>query len=253
MYKIPAKTLFTGKNLVFVPECHSTNVLALELSQKKGAAEGTMVITNNQTRGKGQVGNVWSSEPGKNLTLSLIIKPTFLAIPDQFYLNMAASLALHDLLKTVTAETVRIKWPNDILINEKKTCGILIENQIQGNSITYTIIGIGLNINQVRFNEKRATSLKLITGLDYNLQAMLDELCAYFEQWYIKLREGKSNEIRQAYYGCLYKMEEQATFSDKVGSFDGQIEGVDDVGRLIVNTGQGIRYFNTKEVQFNFP
>ena len=120
MYKIPANTLFTGKNLVFVPDCPSTNTLALEISQQSPVKEGTVVITDQQTAGKGQRGNTWEAEPRQNLTFSLILKPTFLAVNKQFYLNIVICLALKDYLRQKTSGPVHIKWPNDILVHQKK-------------------------------------------------------------------------------------------------------------------------------------
>ena len=148
MYKIPANTLFVGKNLVFVPDCPSTNTLALQITQQSPAKEGTLVITDNQTAGKGQRGNVWEAEPRQNLTFSLILKPGFLAVSKQFYLNVVICLALKDYLMEKISRTVYIKWPNDILVHEKKISGVLIENQLQGAHISNSIVGIGLNMNQ---------------------------------------------------------------------------------------------------------
>src|SRR5690348_13137008 len=104
-----------GHSLVFMPECHSTNGEALRLLQDNPpVAEGTVIITDNQTAGRGQRGNTWESEPGKNLTFSIILKPTFLHPKDQFKLNMCVSLALHDYL-TSQLQDVKIKWPNDMM------------------------------------------------------------------------------------------------------------------------------------------
>src|SRR4051794_34289976 len=102
-----------GKNLVFVPECHSTNDLALQLCQQSAVLEGSVVITLNQTKGRGQRGNSWETEPGKNLTLSLIVKPAFLAIQDQFMLNVISSLGVLDYLRDSSTSKLHVKWPND--------------------------------------------------------------------------------------------------------------------------------------------
>ena len=111
-----------------MPECHSTNSLLLDLTRKISQPEGTIVITKQQSRGRGQHGNSWESEPGKNLTLSLLLKPNFLAVKQQFYLTMAFSLGVCDFLTERSIGNVKIKWPNDILVNERKVAGILIEN-----------------------------------------------------------------------------------------------------------------------------
>lgn len=253
MYKIPAKTLFTGQNLVFVPECHSTNVLALEMSQKRALPEGSVVITNNQSRGKGQLGNAWITEPGKNLTLSIVVRPNFLAIQDQFYLTMATSLALVDLLKGLAAEkAIHIKWPNDILMDRKKVCGILIENQLQGTSITQTIVGIGLNVNQSQFHLAQATSMKIVTGLEYDLNEVMASLCEKFEAWYLQLRDGRIDQIKQAYLANLFLHGQNSNFMDSTGLFNGTIMGVDAAGRLMVEKNGQVVYYNTKEIHHEF-
>ena len=129
MYKIPATTLFLGKNLIFMPECHSTNDTLLLLCQKENLPEGTLVITSSQTAGRGQRGNVWEAQKDKNLTFSFLLKPSFLPVIKQFYLNIFVSLGISDFLTTISGEKVQIKWPNDILLQEKKVSGILIEGK----------------------------------------------------------------------------------------------------------------------------
>lgn len=177
MYKIPASTLFIGKNLVFVPECHSTNDLALQLCQQSQVTDGTLIITSNQTKGRGQRGNSWLSSPGLNLTFSLIFRPMFLAISNQFYLNIFTSLAVHDYLRARTNATVAVKWPNDVLIDGQKISGILVENQIQGSHFQSIVAGIGVNINEQNFSPGvNATSLALKTGRSRDLQEELELL-----------------------------------------------------------------------------
>ena len=153
-----------GHSLVFMPECHSTNDEASRLIQNSNVLEGTVVITGNQTAGRGQRGNAWFSEPGKNLTFSILIKPSFLSVKNQFYLNIAFSLGLFDYLKEVLKTEVKIKWPNDILVNGKKICGILIENHLQAQHIQHSIVGIGLNVNQHHHLLATATSMNLENG-----------------------------------------------------------------------------------------
>ena len=120
MYKIPANTVFVGKNLVSVSECHSTNTEAFALIQTAKAHAGTVVITDHQTNGRGQRGSNWEAQPGMNLTFSIILQPKALAVQDQFYLNMVTALALHDFLNSLSLAGVKIKWPNDMLVDQKK-------------------------------------------------------------------------------------------------------------------------------------
>ena len=252
MYKILANTLFMGKKLVFVPECHSTNSLALELSQKEDLPEGTIVITDNQKQGRGQQGNTWVTEPGKNLTFSIIVKPTFLSIKDQFQLNMVVSLAIRDFIQERLKKKVSVKWPNDIIVDDYKLCGILIENQIQGSAFSNSIIGIGLNINQRAFHSKSASSLSILSHRTFNLQTMLEEAVGHIEVWYLLLRQQGVDRIKKAYLTSLYGANEIKSFKAGESQFEGMIKGVDDTGRLMIKTKVGTRYFNLKEVQFDF-
>src|SRR5688572_5475237 len=192
-----------GKKLVFVPECPSTNTLALQITQQSPVKEGTLVITDHQTAGKGQRGNVWEAEAHQNLTFSLILKPGFLAINKQFFLNIVICLALKDYLKEKTPDLTYIKWPNDILVHEKKISGILIENQLQGPSILHSIAGIGLNINQRNFTAPSAISLAMLTGNRFELEEELPVVLGFIESRYLQLRQGNYDQLMNLYLGAL--------------------------------------------------
>ncbi|SHH72928.1 BirA family transcriptional regulator, biotin operon repressor / biotin-[acetyl-CoA-carboxylase] ligase [Chryseolinea serpens] len=250
MYKIPASTLFLGKNLVFVPECHSTNTLALQLCQNSGPAEGTLVITPNQTAGRGQRGNGWEAEPGKNFTFSLILKPATLALKDQFYLNIFTSLALRDYLAAKGCTAVRVKWPNDIYVGSKKICGILVESQISGNKFSHVVVGIGLNVNQQKFGTETATSLSILTGMQFDLQAELESLLKFLEARYLQLREGKMALLMEDYLKVLYGLNTPLSFEVEGVLAEGMIVGVDESGRLRVLMEGRERVFGVKEVGY---
>lgn len=250
MYKIPANTLFIGKNLIYVPECHSTNSLALELCQKTSVAEGTTVITDNQVKGRGQRGNTWFSEPNKNLTFSVVLKPTFLKPSEQFYLTIAISLALHDFLTQQVSDSVKIKWPNDLLINRMKTCGMLIENSIAGNMLQQSIVGIGLNVNQTTFLVDTATSMKLSSGREFNLPESLNLLLLNIEQRYLQLRNGNKQSLKTDYLNCLFGRNETRKFSDAEGVFEGVITGVTEEGKLLISKAGELKSYSLKEVIF---
>lgn len=210
------------------------------------------MITNHQTRGRGQQGNTWVAEPGKNLTFSVVVKPTFLAIKDQFILNMAVSLGIRDFVQQKLKEKVLVKWPNDILVNDLKICGILIENQIQGSVYSNSIIGIGVNINQRGFYSKNATSISMMSNKQYSLQEMLEEVTMNLEKWYVVLKQNGKQRIAEAYFQSLYGLHESRSFRAGADQFEGIIQGVDDFGRLMIKTDAGVRHFNSKEVQFDF-
>ena len=159
MYKIYPKTLFVGQNIIYLPTCQSTNDETLQFLADGTAYEGDMVVTDGQTQGRGQRGNQWIAQSGQNLTFSLVLQPTFLLASEQFWLNMAVSLAVYDSLSPFIPAGLRIKWPNDIYVNDRKMGGILIENALQGYNLAHSVVGIGLNINQTQLGYPTATSL----------------------------------------------------------------------------------------------
>jgi BirA family biotin operon repressor/biotin-[acetyl-CoA-carboxylase] ligase len=238
-----------GKNLVYVPECHSTNTLALELSQRTSAVEGTIVITDNQTNGRGQRGNEWFSEPYKNLTFSLIVKPAFLKPIDQFNLTIAVSLAICDFLTQFFPGKVKIKWPNDILVNDKKVSGILIENSLAGDTIQYSVVGIGLNVNQVSFSLVSASSMKVLTDHDFSLSEVLSSLLEILEQRYLQLRSNKIMELKNDYLHSLYGRGELREYADAEGEWWGIIEGINQYGKLLIRKQGSIKSYDLKEIR----
>jgi len=164
--------------IIRLPETKSTNSYAIELLKQDRPKEGSVVITDHQTHGKGTDTNTWESEKGKNLTFSLILYPA-LGADQQFILNKAISLGIYDFLISILPNhKVSIKWPNDLYIGDKKACGILIQNSVLGNKLEYMVAGIGLNVNQILFtsNAPNPISLKMASGLDYNLDEYIQKL-----------------------------------------------------------------------------
>lgn len=237
-----------GKNLVYLPLCQSTNAVGSELGQKPGTADGTLVITDRQTSGRGQRGNSWESQPGKNLTFSLILKPGFLSLNDQFRLNEAISVGIADYITAKVSEKVQIKWPNDILVDGKKVCGILIENHISGDLIQYAVVGIGLNVNQPFFSFPQAASLKTFTGMEYLLESELVELVGALEARYLELREGRFQSLTDRYLRLLFQKGRTNRFRAADQIFEGVITGVNGMGQLTINVGTEERCFGVKEV-----
>jgi BirA family biotin operon repressor/biotin-[acetyl-CoA-carboxylase] ligase len=233
-----------------VQECHSTNTLAQELNQQSSAPEGSVVITDNQTAGRGQRGNSWETNKGLNFTFSILLKPSFLAPNQQFYLNIVIALGVFHYLRQRTDSHVSIKWPNDILVDQKKICGILIENTIQGSTIQYAVAGVGLNINQQSFTSEKATSLKNITGNDYVLSIELDLLLSLIEKKYLQLRQGHTKDLLHEYHQHLFGLGDPRTFRSDGNEFSGAITGIDPIGRLKVKTHTGEQIFDLKEIEF---
>jgi BirA family biotin operon repressor/biotin-[acetyl-CoA-carboxylase] ligase len=252
LYKIFANTLFTGKQLVFVPECHSTNALASELASKSILSEGTVVITSNQTAGRGQRGNTWETAAGMNLTFSILIKPTFLSVKNQFYLTIITSLAVVDFLKEQSVVELKIKWPNDILAGKKKICGVLIENSVQQETIHQSIVGIGLNINQKNFTISTATSLSIIKDQTFELNEALNYLLANFEKRYLQLRNGRLSELKSEYLENLFGFGETQTFISNENEFEGIIEGINENGELKVSNKGNVSSFKLKEIALRY-
>jgi BirA family biotin operon repressor/biotin-[acetyl-CoA-carboxylase] ligase len=250
LYKIPANTLFLGQNLIFVPECSSTNSLLNDLNNQSDLTEGTVVITNNQTAGRGQRGNKWEAAPGLNLTFSFLLRPRFIQAKDQFQLNMAISIAIAEAIRKMSIPHVKLKWPNDIFLNGKKIGGILMENQVQGSSISTSVGGIGLNINQRHFSFDGATSLALLSGENHDLAAIFRLLIECIEAEYLDLKRGNVALLKQRYLAYLFKFREQQDFKAAGENFTGVINDVDEDGKLCVETEGSTRKFAFKEVTF---
>ena len=175
MHKILTNTLFTGKQLVYLPSCHSTNDIASEMLNANTAYDGMVVVADHQTQGRGQRGNVWVAEAGQNLTFSLVYKPHFLKPELQFLLNIITSLGIKDVLQQFLLQGIAIKWPNDIYIQGKKVAGVLIESAIKGRQLQHAVIGVGLNVNQTTFSVPTATSLHLMLGCEVERQTLLGQ------------------------------------------------------------------------------
>ncbi len=250
MYKIPSNTLFTGQKLIYVPECHSTNSLLSEFNSQAELPEGATLIASSQTAGRGQRGNRWESEPGKNLTFSVLLKPRFLEAKDQFQLNMAVSLAVANALQPGLPKSIRLKWPNDILVEGRKIGGILMENQLSGPFLASTIIGIGINVNQVDFSFPSASSLAIITGHAWDLNDTFQRLLEAIEQEYLELRSHKGHEIKEQYLALLYQLSEPFQYKSGDEYFTGTISGVGADGRLCVWVDGKERRFSFKEIEF---
>jgi len=245
--------LFIGQNLVTLKEVDSTNTFLKNLvSNSKPLPEGTVIMAEDQYAGRGQQQNRWFTEAGKNLSFSILLKPTFLLLNDQFALTQAISLGVAKALSHVTDKGIKIKWPNDIYFNNRKLGGILIENMVQGAQIKHSIIGIGLNINQEQFPDylPNATSLKQILHKDYDLKALLSEICGHIEACYLQLKAGKASELNQDYLSYLFGLNETRNFRSNGTLFSGTITGVSPLGLLKIKTGQAENEYNLKEVEF---
>lgn len=250
MYKIPAKTLFFGKNLIYVSECHSTNDLAWELVKSQKAGEGAIIVTDYQTAGRGQRGNAWEAAAGLNLTFSLVLKPTFLAPNQHFALNMFTSLAVLQALAEAGVTDLHVKWPNDVMSGTRKIVGILVENTVQANHIVHTVAGIGVNVNQEAFEAPTATSIKSVTGAHQDLSDMLNRVTARLESGYLKLKQHGLAALQAEYLANLYWRNEQRSFLYRDTPIEGIIRGVDEFGRLCIDTNGATIRVDLKEIKY---
>lgn len=251
------ETLFIGKNSLFLHEVQSTNTYAMNLLRNVNPIEGTVVFTDHQTQGKGQRGAVWTSKIGQNITTSIILKPHFLALNNTFYLSKISALAVYDVLTDILPNSqydIKIKWPNDILVNKKKIAGVLIENNFTNNIIQYSVIGIGLNVNQEEFGdfERLATSLKMLLNKDFDRNEVMKLIFWKLEKWYLKLKEQKYDFIDEHYLKYLFGLNESLLFEDTTkNTFNAKLTGVSTSGKLRLELSDlEIKEFDIKEVKF---
>lgn len=247
-----SNTLFTGKVLHTLQAVDSTNTWLQQYVLQHQAAEGLVVVTESQFAGKGQQGAQWQSDPGKNLLMSVLFKPGFLLAEGMFLLNKAMALAVRSAVQEFTAEPVWIKWPNDIYVREKKIAGILIETVLQGNTLKHCIVGVGLNVNQQKFDDTLpfAISLFQIIGKSTTMQSVLDAVCTEMENAYLLLKSGNDATIDAGYHKYLFRKDTVTEFAEQETTFFGKITGVNNAGKLLVQVGKTLREFNAKQIRY---
>lgn len=232
----------TGFRVIVLPSVSSTNAYAAELIARGEADDRLVIMAIEQTAGKGQDSNGWESEAGKNLTVSILLKPAGLLPAKQFMLNKIASLAVYDFLtQKLTDEKASIKWPNDVYIGNRKAAGILINNTIVGNEIIWSVTGIGLNINQTKFlsDAPNPVSLKEATSKTYYLDDCLNELCACYNVWIRNLLDMNYDLIDHKYLQSLYRLNVQTNFDYKGKLIKARIAGVGEFGHLLLKLPDG--------------
>ncbi len=242
-------------NLIKLDAIDSTNSFLKELASNTSLEDYTVVVTNKQTKGRGQMQNTWASKPFKNLTFSVFKSLKNLEIRHQSYLNFAVSLAIYDTLKSLSVPKLFIKWPNDIMADNKKVCGILIETTFNNSQIKNTIIGIGLNVNQEKFSKDypNASSLKLILNRDLNLDELLHKIVERCKFYIKRIEQQDFEEIHNLYNETLYKKEIPSTFFNTKSQqyFMGIISHVNQKGKLIIQLeDDSLKEFDNKEVTF---
>lgn len=235
----------------------STNLYVVENKELHQLPEGTVILAKQQTAGIGQSGNRWSSETSKNLTFSIILHPVFLPVDRQFYLHKVLSVALWETLSQLLPNNnhISIKWPNDIYIGRCKVCGMLVNNQISGNTYQLAVAGIGLNVNQTVFDPSlpNPTSLKAVVGKDFQLFDVLKKILSGFEAWYNVLKKNSLQSIDEAYLAHLLNFGQPKTYTYRNRQREATIVGVDKFGRLQLHTADGSTLLcDIKEIQYIF-
>jgi BirA family biotin operon repressor/biotin-[acetyl-CoA-carboxylase] ligase len=244
----------TGFNVpvIHLAETDSTNNYLNALSLREKPEEFTVVFADLQTAGKGQRGNGWEAEPGKNLLFSMVMYPVFLKPQKQFLLSQVIALAVKEELDTFSSG-FSIKWPNDIYWHEKKICGILIENDLLGNTIGKSIAGIGLNINQEQFHSSapNPVSLRQITGKPQCIDDILRDIIDRIIENYTLLKEEKTDLLINRYHNALFRKEGMHQYRDRSGDFMACLVCVKPEGTLILEDEKGNnRAYAFKEVQY---
>lgn len=242
-------TRYLGKQVFYYLSCDSTNRRAQQLLQEDEATHGALVYTDHQTAGRGQQGSDWEAAPSQNLTVSLILLPD-LPVEQQHWLTIVASLSVHDAINFWLSSPPTIKWPNDILCESSKICGILIQNNLKGRKIHSSVIGIGLNINQTKFATSGATSLALLTGQRWDRQEVLTQWAECAEQRLDQLAQQDFSGLENDYLSRLHWRGERHLFEDARGQFYATIVGTDARGRLAVKTEAETRYYDAKQLRY---
>lgn len=233
----------------------STNSFLKEMAQSHQLTNYTVIVAKEQTNGRGQMTNSWHSEKDKSLTFSIFTTLKNLNLDQRPYLSFAVSLAIYDVLNQLDYLKIAIKWPNDIMAGNKKICGILLESTLANQQIKNTIIGIGLNVNETEFPShiKNATSIKLATGIEKNLDELVEKLSLSVKKRITDLENGQSEKIYEEYHQHLYQKDKPNTFINHNTNqyFMGIIKGVSKNGNLQVQLeDDSITEFGIKEISF---
>ncbi|MDC9723168.1 MAG: biotin--[acetyl-CoA-carboxylase] ligase [Urechidicola sp.] len=239
-------------HIVKVDATESTNTFLKEMCQQNTLKNFTVVITDEQTKGRGQMHASWQSEKGKNLTFSVLVQLNDLIIDQQFYISKIISLAIYEVLSDLLTTKINIKWPNDILSAHQKICGVLIENSVKKTQVNHSIVGIGLNVNQQKFeNLPQATSMKLQANTTFDLEVVLIDLIKTMKKYVAILNAKNYQLIDTLYLNHLYKFETPSMFKNDSGKFMGKIVGISLQGKLQVELeDETIKEFGLKEIEF---
>ena len=239
-----------GLPFIELQQVESTNNYATGLVHAGMARHGMAVFANHQTAGKGQWYKKWHGDANKNIALSVIIKPDGFSLSQSFLFSMATAVGVYCFLKSYAGDEIKIKWPNDIYWRDRKTAGILIENTVQGSSWKWSVIGVGININQTSFDQvaSKAVSLKQITGKDFEPVQLAKELCTFLENAFDTLHQSDETII-DTYKKNLFRLGETGVFRKEGRVFTGTVTDVTTHGQLVVQ-GAIEERFNVGEIEW---
>ena len=229
----------------------STNNFAAKLINDGIAEHGSVILAENQTNGRGQRGSEWQSQKAKNLLTSFIFKFETLDPEFLFRINAFVSIAIIDFLASYGIDA-QIKWPNDIMVNSNKICGILVENKLAGNALSYSIAGFGLNVNQIEFDRlNNVTSMFLEKNQEFDLDTLWLSIISFFQKWEVFITsKHRAENLHAMYQNNLFGLGEKRQFQVRSEVFEGVIKGVNIHGFLILQIGKETHYFQSKEVVF---
>lgn len=244
------KTSWAGQRIVYYDVTDSTNIQAKRLAEE-GAPHGTLVVAERQSAGRGRRGRYWESAEHEGIFMTILLRPEFK--PEQAsMLTIIAAMAVTKAIRTMMQLSANIKWPNDIVLNGKKICGILTEMSTEIEAINYVVIGIGINVSNRQFGEEAAgiaTSIAMESGLQVHRAELIESVWEWFEFYYDRFcKDGNLKRIQKEYDACLVNRDRQVRILDPKEPFVGIARGITETGELIVETEEGTKLVSSGEV-----
>ncbi len=237
-----------GHQIIHLPTVDSTHNYIANLVRLKEINHGTAILADEQTHGRGQRGTTWQSQSGQNLITSIFLEFNHFPVHKQVSINHWVTVSLINLLKSVNVEA-KIKWPNDIYVQNRKVCGVLVENTISSSGIKHALVGIGLNVNQVSFDFVKASSLRLLMNREFDVKELFDRLLIEMNSLYPLLLEQRFY-LKTLFLEHLWKLNQSVEFNWKGSKTVGIIRGTDDFGLLQMEIEGNIHLFQLKEIEF---
>lgn len=245
------KTAWIGERLECFEVIGSTNTTAMQLAEE-GAPHGTLVVADRQDNGKGRRGRSWVLPAGVAIAMSILLKPQELHPGNAPMLTLVSAMAVTQAIEQQTGIRPAIKWPNDIVIDGKKVCGILTEMSTQMDYINHIVVGIGINVHNAKFPKElsdRATSLFLVSNTHYSRAALVEAVCEYFEHYYeVFMCTQDMSDLMEEYNSYLVNMGKRVRVLDPKAEYEGQALGISERGELFVETSEGVRRVDSGEV-----